>query len=323
MLPAWYGQLSTITGMFYANGRIYYTKTGQNSLYSRWFSPDSGIVGGVESTVAGGNITWSSTKGMFLDGSTLYVVNSTNGQLLKIPFVNGAPSGTSTRGQLHDGLARQGACSSPRCCPTPRRRPPSRGTARASRAPSTGPVSTDSDGTIQSYEWTFGDGDEAGGPNPQKDFLATGTYDVTLTVTDDGGLTNSVTHQVSVVKPNVPPTAAFTTTCDFLDCDFDATTSSDSDGTVDDYAWDFGDGETGTGSTPNHVYGNPGTYTITLVVTDNEDATDERRRRRSWSARPPRARCPTSAERSTRATSRPRTSRRRPRSRPATASSWC
>ena len=74
-----------------------------------------------------------------------------------------------------------------------------------------GTGSTDSDGTVQSYEWTFSDGEEAGGPNPQKDFPATGTYDVTLTVTDDGGLTSSATQQVSVVKPNVPPTAAFTT----------------------------------------------------------------------------------------------------------------
>ena len=95
--------------MFYSNGRIYYTRSGQNSLYWRWFSPDSGIIGGVENTVAGGNITWSSTKGMFLDGSNLYVVNSTNGQLLKIGFVNGAPTGTSTVAERDDGLARQGA----------------------------------------------------------------------------------------------------------------------------------------------------------------------------------------------------------------------
>ena len=96
MLPTWYTQLSTVTGMFYASGRIYYTRSGQNSLYWRWFSPDSGIIGGIENTVTGGNITWSSTRGMFLDGSTLYVVSSTNGQLLKIGFANGAPTGTST-----------------------------------------------------------------------------------------------------------------------------------------------------------------------------------------------------------------------------------
>ena len=274
VLPAWYGQLSTDTGMFYANGRIYYTKTGQNSLYWRWFSPDSGIVGGVESTVAGGNITWSTTKGMFLDGSTLYVVNSTNGQLLKIPFVNGAPSGTSSvANSTMDwrGKAVFLAAVLPNVAPS------AAFTWSCTGISCTfdGTGSADSDGAVQSYEWTFGDGDEAGSATPQKDFLATGTYDVTLTVTDDGGLSNSVTHQVSVIKPNVPPTAAFTTTCEYLDCDFDGTTSSDSDGTVDDYAWDFGDGETGTGSTPNHVYENPGTYTTTLVVTDNEAATDD------------------------------------------------
>ena len=106
--PTWYSQLSGVTGMFYANGKLYYTRSGQTSLFWSWFSPDSGAVNPTDNTVAGGNITWASTKGMFLDGNTLYVVNSTNGQLLKIRFVNGAPSGTSTRGQQHDRLARQG-----------------------------------------------------------------------------------------------------------------------------------------------------------------------------------------------------------------------
>ena len=274
VLPAWYSQLGTMTGMFYANGRIYYTKTGQNTLYWRWFSPDSGIVGGVENTMPGGNVTWSTTKGMFLDGSTLYVVNSTNGQLLKIPFVNGAPSGTSSVADATidwRGKALFLASVLPNAAPSAAFTWECTGIS----CNFDGTGSTDGDGTIQSYEWTFGDGDEAGSASPQKDFLATGTYDVTLTVTDDGGLATSVTHQVAVVKPNVPPTAAFTTTCDFLDCDFDATTSSDSDGTVDDYAWDFGDGQTGTGSAANHVYEEPGTYTISLVVTDNEAATDD------------------------------------------------
>lgn len=96
VLPTWYGQLTSITGMFFANGRMYYTRTGQTSLYWRWFSPDSGVIGAVESTVTGGDISWSTTKGMFLDGTTLYVVNSSSGRLLKIGFANGAPTGTSS-----------------------------------------------------------------------------------------------------------------------------------------------------------------------------------------------------------------------------------
>jgi PKD repeat protein len=274
VLPTWYTQLSTVTGMFYANGRIYYTRSGQTSLFWRWFSPDSGIIGGIENTVTGGNITWSSTKGMFLDGSNLYVVNSTNGQLLKIGFVNGAPTGTSTVADSTidwRGKALFLASVLPNQAPTAAFTFDCTGIS----CNFDGTGSADSDGTIQSYEWTFGDGEEAGSVSPQKDYTETGTYDVTLTVTDDGGLTSSVTHQVSVVKPNVPPTAAFTTSCDYLDCDFDATTSTDSDGTIDEYAWDFGDGQTGTGSTPNHVYANPGTYTISLVVTDDDDATDD------------------------------------------------
>ncbi|HRK46898.1 MAG TPA: PKD domain-containing protein, partial [Nocardioides sp.] len=274
VLPTFYtSQLVNITGMFYANGRIYYTRSGQNSLYWRWFSPDSGIVGGVENSVTGGNITWSTTRGMFLDGSTLYVVNSTNGQLLKIGFVNGAPTGTSSVANATTdwrGRAVFLASVLPNVAPTAAFTYNCTGISCHFDSSGSG----DNDGSISSYDWTFGDGEEAGSPNPDKDYLATGVYDVTLTVTDDGGLSSSTTQQVSVVKPNVPPTASFTTSCDYLDCDF-TSTSTDLDGTVDGYAWDFGDGETGTGATPNHVYANPGTYTITLTATDNESATGQ------------------------------------------------
>ncbi len=128
---------------------------------------------------------------------------------------------------------------------------------------------------MSSYEWSFSDGDEAGGPTPEKDFLETGTYDVTLTVTDDGGLTSSTTQQVAVEMPNALPVAAFTTDCDYLACDFDASASSDSDGTLTGYAWDFGDGQTATGEATDHVYESPGTYTVVLEVTDDDGATHE------------------------------------------------
>ncbi|NAS25162.1 PKD domain-containing protein [Herbidospora sp. NEAU-GS84] len=72
---------------------------------------------------------------------------------------------------------------------------------------------------------------------------------------------------------NQPPTASFTSTCTNLECSFDASASADADGSIDGYAWDFGDGQTGTGATPTHTYPAAGDYPVTLTVTDNDDAT--------------------------------------------------
>lgn len=52
----------------------------------------------------------------------------------------------------------------------------------------------------------------------------------------------------------------------------DATTSSDPDGTIESWAWDFGDGTTATGAQATHTYANPGEYTVTLTVKDDEGA---------------------------------------------------
>jgi len=77
----------------------------------------------------------------------------------------------------------------------------------------------------------------------------------------------------TVVPQNAAPTAAFTVTSSDLSVAADASTSADSDGTITQYAWTWGDDSTGTGSTPQHTYGAAGTYSITLTVTDNEGAT--------------------------------------------------
>jgi PKD repeat protein len=55
---------------------------------------------------------------------------------------------------------------------------------------------------------------------------------------------------------------------------FDGSGSNDPDGTIDAYAWDFGDGNTGTGVSPAHTYGTAGTYTVALTVTDNDGGND-------------------------------------------------
>jgi serine protease len=73
--------------------------------------------------------------------------------------------------------------------------------------------------------------------------------------------------------PNVPPTASFTYSCTDLTCSFDGSGSSDSDGSITSYAWNFGDGTTGSGVTVNKMYASGGTRTVTLTVTDNGGAT--------------------------------------------------
>ena len=79
---------------------------------------------------------------------------------------------------------------------------------------------------------------------------------------------------MTVSSNNATPTAAFTSSAVNLAASFDGSGSSDPDGTIASYAWDFGDGDTGTGATPSHTYATAGTYTVKLTVTDNGGATD-------------------------------------------------
>ena len=128
--------------------------------------------------------------------------------------------------------------------------------------------SSDPDGTIAAYAWNFDDGSPTGsGSSPTHTFPAAGTYDVTLTVTDNRGATTSVTQPVTVVAPpNQPPTAAFTFTTDDLTVAVDGSTSSDPEGTVATYAWDFDGEDSGTGATASHTFASPGTKQVTVDV---------------------------------------------------------
>lgn len=137
-----------------------------------------------------------------------------------------------------------------------------------------GSASADADGTIVSYDWDFGDGNVATGATASNTYAAAGTYTVSLTVTDDDGAIGTTSQQV--VVPDIPvngaPTAAFTATPSPLAVAVDGSASTD-DGTIVSYAWDFGDGGTGSGVTANRTYATPGTYTIVLTVTDDQGAT--------------------------------------------------
>ena len=73
------------------------------------------------------------------------------------------------------------------------------------------------------------------------------------------------------------PTASFqaqpTTGSAPLDVAFNAAASSDPDGSLSSYSWNFGDGSTGSGESVGHTYANPGNYTATLTVSDDGGAT--------------------------------------------------
>jgi PKD repeat protein len=68
--------------------------------------------------------------------------------------------------------------------------------------------------------------------------------------------------------PPLPPIAVFEAACEDLTCFLDASASFDPDGAIVSYDWDFGDGTHGQGIAREQVFGEPGTYTIVLTVTD-------------------------------------------------------
>lgn len=140
-----------------------------------------------------------------------------------------------------------------------------------------GSKSTD-DSQVVSYSWDFGDGSATGTGDTIKHTFDAGTYTITLTVTDDQGVTSTDSVSITVNSDTPPPTNQAPVAIASSDwtaggtalllVGFDGSSSSDSDGTIVSYSWGFGDGATTTGSIVEHTY-DAGTYTITLTVTDN------------------------------------------------------
>ena len=130
----------------------------------------------------------------------------------------------------------------------------------------------DPDGEVVSWLWDFGDGSTSSARNPTHQY-PTGVYTVTLTVTDDGGASSSTSETIVVTYP---PTAAFeyspaSPSVDNLIQFTDL--STDQDGNIVKWIWNFGDGDNSTEQNPTHRYSVFGEYLVSLTVTDDLGAT--------------------------------------------------
>lgn len=134
--------------------------------------------------------------------------------------------------------------------------------------------STDADGEILSYMWDFGDGSTGEGPVARYAWTRPGVFTVTLTVSDDSGTGSALQSVAMPIVIDAAPVAdagpdQFVTASEVV---FDGGGSTDSDGTVAAWEWDFGDGTTGSGRQVRHAYERPGTYEVALVVRDDSGA---------------------------------------------------
>ena len=134
-------------------------------------------------------------------------------------------------------------------------------------------ASTSSTGVIVQWLWNFDDGTTGSGERITHAFRSAGTKNVTLTVIDSIGASNSITKTVTIgagalpiatiVKSPSAPVVGQTV-------NFNGSTSRPAPGrTIRSYEWDFGDGSTGSGPTVQHAYATAGTFTVILTVTDD------------------------------------------------------
>jgi PKD repeat protein len=148
-----------------------------------------------------------------------------------------------------------------------------------------GSKSSDPDGTITKWLWDFGDSTNSTGKTVRHTYSKTGTYTVTLTVTDNEGATNTDTTTCiisqNIIQPNRPPTKPIITATITGSTNTQYTytvVSTDPDNDMIQYTFDWGGLATqssgflpnGTSYTVNHSWTNPGPHTITVTVTDNQ-----------------------------------------------------
>jgi gliding motility-associated-like protein len=133
-------------------------------------------------------------------------------------------------------------------------------------------LSTVVNGTINQWQWDFGDGNNSISQNPIHQYNNPNSYNVSLTVTSDQNCSSTLTQQVTAYPLPLVQFSA-NNVCLGAPTLFQ-NQSSVSSGNLTNYVWDFGDGNNSLQNSPQHTYANDGTYTVTLVVSTDNNCVD-------------------------------------------------
>jgi len=123
-----------------------------------------------------------------------------------------------------------------------------------------------STGDVEEWTWDFGDGTGSDLQNPEHTYASIGFYSVTLIIKGAGG-SDTHTKQDFIHAKAPPPVAGFTADGTEGDQPLTVTFTDTSEGDIEEWLWDFGDGSTSDLQNPSHTYTSSGTFTVSLTVT--------------------------------------------------------
>ena len=127
--------------------------------------------------------------------------------------------------------------------------------------------------TVVSYSWNFGDGATSSGSTASHRYSSSGTYTVSLTVVDSKGASGTATKSVVATVGASPPSVTIDAAQTAMNTyNFTAIATAVAGATIASYAWNFGDGSTGSGAATSHSYSASGTFDVVLTVLDSRGA---------------------------------------------------
>lgn len=124
-----------------------------------------------------------------------------------------------------------------------------------------------STGCVDNWSWDFGDGETSAEQNPEHTFNSTGYFTVSLTITGAGGSDVETKLDYIHVNESTPPTADFKGTPATGNKPLATQFTDLSNGTIDSWSWNFGDGKISAEQNPKHIYYATGSFTVSLTVT--------------------------------------------------------